>query len=285
LNTFFSRSKLPPPSVVNISVDGGQQSAPGGEADAEVALDQQFAAGVYAFMTGKSAQIRTYWCPNTAAALGQGIAAAAADGCDTVSISWGMAELEWGAYWLTSLNNSAGHAVALGTTVMAAAGDNGWKDGTSSADVDAPSSCPNVLACGGTMRPHNRSASNPETVWNESGGGYSSFFPMPAWQTGKAPAGPGRMVSDVGAIADPTTGLHIIVGGQDEIVGGTSADAPFYAGLLAACGRKLGLVAPKLWANPQAFRPITVGNNGDFPGPVCCGLGVPNGAAFTALFS
>jgi len=43
-----------------------------------------------------------------------------------------------------------------------------------------------------------------------TGGGYSTLFkPMPDWQIG-APNGPGRMVPDVSANADPNTGYNIV---------------------------------------------------------------------------
>jgi kumamolisin len=97
------------------------------------------------------------------------------------------------------------------------------------------------------------------------------------------------MVPDVAADADPNTGYLVVVNGQETQIGGTSAVAPLYAGLFAAVGRKLGLVTPKLWQNPQAFTDITKGSNGAFragagPDP-CTGLGVPDGAALAALFA
>jgi subtilase family serine protease len=292
LDDFFTGIGLPVPVVTNVSVSGGGQISSG--ADAEVALDQQVAGGVYAYCTGKPAQIRMYWLPNTGAAIGQGIQAAAADGCDVFSISWGEAETFWGLPNALRLEQISTAAVIKGMAITAASGDNDADDGSGGLGVDLPAACPFILACGGTMRPRHRNwKRNPETVWNNNpgiangegtGGGYSKFFPMPSWQVGVAPAGAGRMVSDVAAVADPNTGYHIILHGQNVVVGGTSAVAPLYAGLLAACGKKLGAVGQKLWANPGAFGPITVGENGGFPGPVCCGLGVPRGSTFTDLF-
>src|SRR5277367_5576122 len=135
--------------------------------------------------------------------------------------------------------------------VFAASGDNDSSDGgANSANVDLPASCPHVIGCGGTSKTATR-----ETVWNNdpgktngegTGGGYSTLFkPMPGWQIG-APNGPGRMAPDVAANADPVTGYQVVVHGQQQTFGGTSAVAPLYSGLFAALGTKLGFITPKL---------------------------------------
>jgi kumamolisin len=97
------------------------------------------------------------------------------------------------------------------------------------------------------------------------------------------------MVPDVAGNADPNTGYHIVSGGIDMIVGGTSAVAPLYAGLIAACGTKRGFITPRLWANPAVFRDIVVGNDGQWsalvgPDP-CSGLGSPHAARIAALLA
>jgi kumamolisin len=96
------------------------------------------------------------------------------------------------------------------------------------------------------------------------------------------------MVPDVTGDADPVTGYNILVHGTQEVVGGTSAVAPLYAGLFAAFGTKLGFVTPKLWQNQTDFNDITVGGNGFYsagagPDP-CSGIGSPIGAGMAALF-
>jgi len=110
---------------------------------------------------------------------------------------------------------------------------------------------------------------------------------MAAWQAG-APHGPGRMVPDVSANADPNTGYDVFVHGEEMAIGGTSAVAPLYAGLFAAFGRKLGFITPKLWLNQTCFTDITIGDNGYFrarvgPDP-CTGIGSPMGSKLAALF-
>ena len=111
---------------------------------------------------------------------------------------------------------------------------------------------------------------------------------MPPWQAG-APHGPGRMVPDVSADADPNTGYNIVLHGQQVTIGGTSAVAPLYAGLFAAFGTKLGFVTPELWANHLCFNDITRGDNGAYrarPGPdPCTGIGSPIGTQLADLLT
>jgi len=191
------------------------------------------------------------------------------------------------------MEQTAAAATSTGMVIFAASGDNDSSDGgTGRANVDCPASCLHVIGCGGTTK-----TAASETVWNNSpgdangkgtGGGFSTAFtPLPSWQIG-APNGPGRMVPDVAANADPNTGYNIVVHGQAATRGGTSAVAPLYAGLFAAFGRKLGYVNQKLWLNPLCFNDITVGDNGAFradqgPDP-CTGLGSPIGQKLSKLF-
>ena len=149
------------------------------------------------------------------------------------------------------------------------------------------------VGCGGT-----RKTAADETVWNNdpgnpsgsgTGGGFSTLFkPLPSWQAG-APHGPGRMVPDVAANADPVTGYQVVVHGANQVFGGTSAVAPLYAGLFAAFGTKRGFITPKLYANSVCFNDITVGDNGAYragvgPDP-CTGLGSPIGTRLANLIS
>jgi kumamolisin len=129
-----------------------------------------------------------------------------------------------------------------------------------------------------------------EAAWNDgasggaSGGGYSAVFAAPSWQTGTGGKN-WRGVPDVAGDADPETGYNVRVDGSDTVIGGTSAVAPLWAGLLALAnqtvGRRVGFVNPVLYQNPNAFTDITSGNNNGYDAakgwdPVT-GLGSPKG--------
>jgi kumamolisin len=301
IDSFFQSLGQPSPQITDVSVDGttnspNQSVGSSNDADIEVALDIEVSAAAYFAATGKPATIRMYWSQDIASA----VAKAAQDGADVCSISWGADEAVWGTTAADQMESAASTATQEGMVVFAAAGDNDSSDGGDTpANVDVPSSCPHVVGCGGTFK-----TKTEETVWNDNpgqtdgegtGGGYSTIFPTQSFQIG-APAAPtgtsagtGRMVPDVAADADPNSGYEIFVHGATEIVGGTSAVAPLFAGLFAAFGTKLGFVTPTLWENQTAFTDITVGNNGFFsagPGPdPCSGIGAPIGASIAALFT
>jgi len=106
----------------------------------------------------------------------------------------------------------------------------------------------------------------------------------------------GRGVPDVAADADPATGYAVRVDGVDTVVGGTSAVAPLWAGLIArlnqGVGKPMGFLNPTLYgltAQSGVFRDVTSGNNGDyFAGPgwdACSGLGIADGTKLLRALS
>src|ERR1035437_8910276 len=153
-----------------------------------------------------------------------------------------------------------------GVTVCVASGDNGSTDGSSdgSDQVDFPASSPYSLACGGTSLDISGGAIGSEVVWNDlpndgaTGGGVSATFPLPSWQANaKVPksANPGaikgRGVPDVAGDADPQTGYQVQADGSKFVVGGTSAVAPLWAGLVAMLNQKAG--KPVGYLNPNLY--------------------------------
>jgi kumamolisin len=101
-------------------------------------------------------------------------------------------------------------------------------------------------------------------------------------------------VPDVSGDADPYTGYNTLVDGQAGVVGGTSAVAPLWAGLIALLNQqlntRLGFLNPQLYALPapnNGFNDITQGNNGTYSaGPgwdPCTGLGSPIGTTLATL--
>jgi kumamolisin len=167
--------------------------------------------------------------------------------------------------------------------------------------VDLPASLPPVLACGGTRLNTSHGKITSETVWNElaqnegaTGGGVSRIFALPSYQSSAGvPVHPetkfaGRGVPDVSGDADPVTGYQVRVDGKNLVIGGTSAVAPLWAGLIAVInqqiGKQVGFVQPALYRiGSSAFRDITTGNNDGYNAAInwdpCTGLGSPNGAA------
>jgi kumamolisin len=187
-----------------------------------------------------------------------------------------------------------------------ASGDNGSNDGVNDGanHVDFPASSPHALACGGTSLQASETTITGESVWNDGaqggagGGGVSSVFPLPAWQNGlqEVPTSGGsgaltmRGVPDVSGDADPETGYDVRIDGTNTVIGGTSAVAPLWAGLIArinaAKGSPVGFINPQLYAAASALNDITSGNNGSFaaaPGrDACTGLASPNGTKVAA---
>jgi kumamolisin len=312
LSTYFSGLGLAVPSVTATGVDGASNTT-GSEADGEVELDIQVIGGV----APGAAQV-VYFAPNS----DQGFIDAASTAVHAtpapvaISISWGGPEDTWTEQTRNALNDAFADAAALGVTVTAAAGDNGSSDdpnGQTSVAADFPASSPNALGCGGTRLIGNTSSSviTSEVVWNDltssegaGGGGVSDVFPVPSYQAdagvpSRSGGGPGRGVPDVAGNADPESGYLVVVDGKQEPIGGTSAVAPLWAGLVArlaqATGKRFGLLQTALYAGAAAgtaapgFNDIVSGSNGAYQaGPgwdACTGLGSPDGAALLTLLS
>lgn len=302
LTHYFSRLGVPKPKTTNRSVDGGHNHPDGNPngPDGEVMLDIEVAGAV-----APGAKLKVYFAPNTDAGFLDAITTAIHDTHNTpsvLSISWGAAESEWTRQAMHAMDEAFQDAVALGITVCCASGDNGSSDGVNDghAHVDFPASSPHVLACGGTRLEASGNTITKEVVWNDgaqggaTGGGISDVFALPAWQAGvQVPPSVnpgkrnGRGVPDVAGDADPVTGYQVLVDGQPFVIGGTSAVAPLWAGLIALLnqklGRAVGYLNPSLYALPtaaQAFHDITMGNNDAYlaqPGwDACTGLGSPS---------
>jgi hypothetical protein len=186
----------------------------------------------------------------------------------------------------------AAQAATQGITYVVAAGDSGSAGcddphtetrATRPASVNALAATPYTVAVGGTMFNENGhdstywSSTNdpnslssalsyiPEDVWNESciscskpgiwagGGGASTFFTKPSWQTGVPgiPTDMARHLPDVSLTAaghDPYLLClrgSCIPNAQNQIsffgVSGTSAAAPAFAGILSLVGQKVGV--------------------------------------------
>jgi kumamolisin len=308
LNTYFSELGIKAgPKVVAISVDHGKNH-PTGDAngpDGEVMLDIEVVGAI-----APGANIAVYFAPNTDAGFLDAITTAIHDTTNKpsiISISWGGPESSWTQQSMTAFDAAFQAAAAMGITVCVASGDNGSSDGVNDGanHVDFPASSPNVLACGGTSLQASGTTITSESVWNDGaqggagGGGVSSFFSLPPWQhgleltltSGATQTLTMRGVPDVSGDADPQTGYDVRIDGTDTVIGGTSAVAPLWAGLIARInavrGSPVGLINAQLYATASVLNGITTGNNGSYEaGPgwnACAGLGSPDGSKIAAL--
>ncbi len=308
-----------PPSVTAATYPNGGTNSPGTNAldpnnpDVEVMLDIEVSGAV-----APGAKIVVYFAPDATDQSFLGVMNAIIS--DTinkpsiVSISWGGPEDGATAQFRNEFDQLLQSAAHLGMTVCVAAGDNGSADLAADdpnwdgkAHVDFPASSSFALACGGTQLTASTTAITKEVVWDDgkndgTGGGVSRVFALPSYQQNAGvppaadPAGPVmRGVPDVAGDAAPASGYRIICDGTSfpdpsqglPPVGGTSAVAPLWAGLIARINQGLnkpaGFLNPLLYTAPAnaTFRDITQGNNGDYKAGTgwdpCTGLGSPNG--------
>jgi len=308
LTAYFKTLGLPAPKMTAVSVDKGKNSpSTASGADGEVMLDIEVCASV-----ASGAAVAVYFAPNTDQGFIDAITTAVHDTTNkpsVISISWGGPESTWTAQSMTALDEACQAAATVGVTITVAAGDDGATDGvTGTANhVDFPASSPHVLACGGTKLTASGNVIQSEVVWNElaaqegaTGGGVSTVFALPSWQANAGvpaattPTG-GRGVPDVCGDADPVSGYTIRVDGKTMVIGGTSAVAPLWAGLIALANAQnkttAGFINPALYTAgaKKAFHDITSGNNGGFTaGPgwdACTGQGSPIGTAIVSLLA
>jgi subtilase family serine protease len=226
-----------------------------------------------------------------------------------MSTSFGLCEKWLGSSGNTFLSSLWQQAAAEGITVFVSSGDNGAAgcDSASAAKatngraVNGLCSTPYSVCVGGNefndastpslyWSSSNASSTQasavsyiPEAVWNESGpaaglwssgGGMSTIYAKPSWQTGTGvPADGKRDVPDVSLTASGHDGYLIYQEGELYVVGGTSAASPSFAGVMALVVQGTGArqgnaniafypLASKQRAGGAAiFHDITAGNN------------------------
>lgn len=217
----------------------------------------------------------------------------AATKANIVSMSWVMAE----GTWITALNLDS-YFMNPNVNFVAATGD----DGTG---LNYPAVSPYVLAVGGTSLTidPNTGKRVSEVAWPNSGGGISKVEMAPSQQKQyPLPNNPKqyRGVPDVAYGADGVTAGYSVYNSNPNslgqrgwsVVGGTSAAAPQWAGLIALANTQAGKnisVKPLLYKIAKqnykmSFVDITKGQNGNC-GYVCqaqvnydyiTGLGAPH---------
>jgi subtilase family serine protease len=192
-----------------------------------------------------------------------------------------------------------------GTAITASSGDSGY-------GVSWPASSRFVTGVGGTTL---SSAANArgwtETAWSGAGSGCSAFEQQPSWQTAlRLPGCANRIVSDVSADANPSSGLGVydtynscgssslcdlLIGlglaqGLDgwAQVGGTSLSSPLIASVYALAGNTGSITYGSFpYSHTGSLFDVTSGSNGSCSPAYLCtagpgydgptGLGTPNG--------
>lgn len=264
LNVFSQRFSLPACTTANgcfrkIYASGKKPAGNPGWG-VEIALDIQWSHAI----APKSKILLVEAASNSVTDLMNGVKSAIKNGATVVTMSWGGSEYSGQASADKVFN-------VADVTFTASSGDDGH-------DVSYPASSPYVIAVGGTSL-HLDAAGNykSETAWSGSGGGISAYEKETAGQMYlQIPNNPRNLrgVPDVAYNADPNTGVSVYdtygEGGW-MVIGGTSAGAPQWAGVIAVAKSaathpltdiptKLYMIAKQNYAT--AYHDITKGSNG-----------------------
>ncbi|HLZ22249.1 MAG TPA: S53 family peptidase [Ktedonobacterales bacterium] len=294
VTTYDSAYGISAPAVRVVKVSGGSRST-----SPEPVLDIEVLHAI-----APRASLIAYESPGDLGSIAQMFSQMVSDGkAQILSISLGACEAGLtqsdANSFLNSLDSTFQQAGAQGMSVLVASGDSGaYGCQNNQLSVSLPASSPYVTAVGGTALFLNGDDSyGREAGWEGplegagTGGGLSVYYQRPSWQTGSGVdnsfSNGMRQVPDISADADPLTGYSIYFSdgrcsGGDcwTVVGGTSAAAPLWAGIVAladqagaASGKRLGFLNPALYrlgstANSGAaapFHDVTMGGNLYYP--------------------
>ena len=279
LNAFCSQFGL---NATTVQVIGSNPGGRGNGWDMETSLDVE-----WAHVVAPGATIILSVAPNASnSALLAAVDAAVAAGASVVSMSWGGTESSGESSYDYHFNKA-------NVTFVASSGDGG--ELPTLPEVEWPAASPYVVGVGGTslyLDSNGNRIAGPsglsETAWSDSGGGLSSYYPLPSWQKGWNTwllngVSSARGVPDVSYVADPNTGLYVYCSTYSRLgswwqVGGTSAGAPQWAALIALAnqGRASGVngnndiystavAGTPTIINANNFTDISSGSNGSRP--------------------
>jgi hypothetical protein len=295
LTTFWSEAGVNQTlsNITLIQVVSGPLAQPSGEES----LDAEWTSGI-----ASGAKVRVYATKDLSFLhIDQGYAAIINDlpsqpSLRQVSCSFGASETLVSGTQMDTDKSYFMSMVASGVNVFISSGDSGYNPGNT-IQVETPTNDPFVTSVGGTSLFMNSSgAVTNETAWSGhspqsgTGGGISTYYARPAWQTGSGlPAGSMRCLPDISAPGDPNTGALVVLKGSNAQYGGTSWSAPTWAGFCALINQaravggaqSLSQLGPLVYPlmGTSNFRDITSGSNGYSAGPgydLCTGIGVPN---------
>jgi subtilase family serine protease len=307
-----------PPFDISVKRDSANwgDPAPEGSTGSETDLDVEIVHAI-----APDAKIVIYFASLNLNDLNNAMAALVHDHPGSiVSVSIGKCESS-DVQPVASQWDSVTHAAAAsGASIFVSSGDRGAYGCVGSGDNSAlsasyMSAAPSVTSVGGTTVFLSATGGyGSEAAWGEpaqqwgSGGGNSTFFKVPTWQTGPGVhnqySDGSRQQPDVAANADTLSGWDILGTGTEGPVGGTSAAAPFWAAITALIDQDLtqqalatvGFANPALYRFAQApsglpanpFHDITTGNDLYYPAApgwdYATGLGTPDVAALTDDF-
>lgn len=281
-------------SFTTVPINGGPtQTGPTAGGFNEVTMDTEWCTGI-----APGAALQVYACPTGGIADFMATCTTILNngGVNILTSSFSNPETEIAPASLQACSELLAQMAAEGISVFHGAGDDGAY-GT----PEYPTTDPYVTALGGTTLTFDADWNEvSETVWSNTGGGYSTYFPRPPWQQGNGvpnsayrcvpdAAAPASMVSAGGAIYS----FVVLNGATNTGIGGDSLTGPVWAGLTALINQAragagvgpVGLYGPRIYPllGTSAFTDITSGNDGGFSaGPgydLCSGVGTPNVAA------
>ena len=258
LNTFSAYYHLPLCNTLNpcfqkIDLSNGRTVSRNSDWASEIALDVEWAhavapaATIYLVVAASSSLTDMFVAVKKAAALPAVVA---------VSMSWGSTEFSAE----TSATFDGIFAGYPGVVFLAAAGDSG----NNGSNQIYPAASQYVTAVGGTsIRSLALTSSSSEVAWSMGGGGASIFQAMPRYQVGYLGSSSllalnhgKRAIPDVAYNADTMTSpVGVYVNGAWSAIGGTSAGAPQWAGIVA-------LMAQNMQRKGTSLSTLVLGNSG-----------------------
>jgi kumamolisin len=178
-----------------------------------------------------------------------GSSSSSSTACSSTATGKGEVSMSWGGEEFSSETSYDSYFTGANVVYLASAGD--------SPGVIWPSASPNVISAGGTTTARSLSTGNfiQEVTWQDGGGGLSLYEAIPSYQSSiSSIAGKARATPDISSDANPNTGIWIYNSYQADldslegesgasgwyIVGGTSAAAPLWAGVLNSAATKAG---------------------------------------------
>jgi subtilase family serine protease len=174
---------------------------------------------------------------------------------ETTAVSLG-AQVVTNSYGIGETGSTVQYAAAYnhpGHVIVASSGDAGYGPGS------FPAVLSSVTSVGGTVLAKADNARGwTESAWQQSSSACSAYVAKPSWQHDSHCGG--RTVADVSAVADQIAIYNTDFGGWLPI-GGTSASAPFVAGLYGLAGNAATVKPGQQYTHTASLFDVTSGNN------------------------